>query len=611
MKEILEHLKTLLGLKELPDGKELSGFSEEQLADAVTKAKEAFDSAKESSDLAGATLARDVIKAVKAEMSQREEAAAAVEKELADLEAEIAAETETQDEESEETDEADDTDADEEEVEQVEVETEESPAAEETTEVEVEAPAEEPEKEPATVAASLSTAPAKPKRPAPKSSGKPAKAKPLLTITASADVANFSVGQRMGVADLGEAFFRRADALIAGGKVTPKSALASMQLEIPQERKLDPSWSPERNTEIINEVVLQAQADLAKTLKRMRTTKDADELDELTAAGGLCAPIEPRYDVMQIGDDVRPLRDSLPKFFARRGGVRYVTGATIPLMEDLDGSVNIYTEADDTSGDRYPKGCIRIDCPEWEEVLVKAITFCVITGTWQQMTFPEYWRAFWRQGQVLFARTAETELWDDMWALTKKVSAGEGLGATSDVLTQVSRAAQQLKWRYRINPNTPLRMWAPDWLKDILKVDLARRAPGDGLDNTLGATDAQLARWFAARNIAITYVLDAQSPGGTSGDVQAEGALNPWPSTVNVILAPEGTFLGLDMGRLDFGTEIRDFDMIRQNDVAGFYETWEAVAQLGPESLGLTLNICPDGTTAGVDADFDPCTSGS
>lgn len=42
---------------------------------------------------------------------------------------------------------------------------------------------------------------------------------------------------------------------------------------------------------------------------------------QLTAAGGICAPVAPYYTLPALALDVRPVRDALPAFTASRGGV--------------------------------------------------------------------------------------------------------------------------------------------------------------------------------------------------------------------------------------------------------------------------------------------------
>lgn len=596
--QVKEAIQSLLGLKEAPEGDGLTGYTPEQLAEAMEKAKESFTAAKESRNLEAATLARDIVKASEAETTARAEAEAEVAAKFAELESDLAEE------------EAEEANAEEEvEEEVVAEESAEEIVAEEVIETPaVEAPAAEaPAEEKVAIAAS-----AKPtKKPVLKSVGKPKPAKPLVRILASADLGDYSAGSALTVDDLANAFVAKARATQGSHAIGSQFKVASITPEIPADRMLDDRDPPEVTSEKINAVVEAAQRETYKTLRRMLTTRDPEEMDSLIAAGGLCAPTDVRYDIYDIGDVTdRPLQASLPSFFAKRGGIRYIDGATIPLMSDVQGALDRFTEAEDTSGARYPKPCLRVDCPTWVETTVESLTMCMEVGMWERLTFPENFRTWWHRAQVAFARNAETVLWDDLVSLSTAVSAGEGLGAVSDVLTQIDRAATQYRWRYRISPETPLRMWYPDWLDAILRTDVARQATGDGLGR-YAVSDADLARWFAVRNIALTTVIDAQSPGGTSGDFQAAGALNPWPSTVDVILAEEGTFLELQMGQLDFGTEIRDFTLIRQNDVAAFYESFENVAKIGIESLAITLNICPDGSTAGPNSSFDPCTSGS
>lgn len=595
--DIRKYLKELLGLDALPKGEGLAGFSTEQLAEAETKAQEAFASAKESRDVVAAEAAVEAIETIRVESTARAEAEAAVNSKLDELANRVVVE---KDEDEAEEEEASDEDAKDEAESEVVVE------AEETAPAVEDAPAEDAE-EKVLVTAAAPAAPAPTKTPKPK--GKPAPAKPKVTIVAAGDVENFSAGQIMEVSQIGEAFVNKAEA-VRGSRTLGQTSVVTIKSEIGPERTLDQRFSPERNSEIIDAVVAAAQEETRKTLRRIMATRDPEELHVLQAAGGLCAPVDTDYSILEIGEDNRPLRDSLPRFNAKRGGLRYIDGDTVPYMADVQGALGHFTEAEDTSGAEYPKPCLRVNCPTWIETLVEADTLCMIVGMWERLTFPENFRAWWKQAFNAKARAAEERLWDDMVALTTAVTAGEGLGATSDTLTQVERAATQMRWRFRISPNTPLRLWAPDFLQAIMRTDLARRAPGDGL-GVLGVSDGELARHFAARNIAVTYVLDGQTPGGTSGDIQAAGALNPWPSTVDVILAIEGTFFHLDMGGLNFGTDIRDFDMIRNNDVGAFLETFENVARRGPQALTLTLNICPDGTTAGPNTSFDPCVSGS
>lgn len=602
MDKIRELIGNLLNLKVLPEGSEdnpLAGFSAEQLAAAESKAREAFSAAKESRDLEAIELTAATIQAAVAEVTRRDTVEKETEARITALETAIApvAVVETPEPDPEPEDEEEEAVTPE--VAAPPVAEIEVPVAEETVAERIAASVSETTTSTTPAPDVTITTPV-----VPTATGKPKSSKPLATITASGDVNGYTPGQAMRPDDIGEAFVTKGTAIKVGHQAG-RSGVATIHVDYPDNRTLSSDDNANTNTAKIMEVVAAAQEETRRNLQALLASSDPAELEELTAAGGLCAPVNVRYDIFTVGSDARPLRDSFTRFGANRGGIRFNSP---PVLVDVDGSVAVYLEADDDSGSRYPKDCIRVDCGADNEVEVSAITLCMEVGNFQRLSFPENFRAWWQLGKVHHAREAETTLWNRMDTLSTAVTAGEGLGAYSDSITQIIRAASQYRWRHRILPETPLRLRAPAFLRDIMKVDLLRRAAGD---NQLAPTNADIARGFAAHNIAVTFILDAQSPGGTSGDIQAAGALNPWPSTVEVNLAIDGVFLFLDMGRLDFGTEIRDFDQIRQNDVGAFLETFENLAMVGPTPIQLTLNICPDGTTAGVDANFAPCVTGS
>lgn len=602
MDKIRELIGNLLNLKNLPEASEdnpLSGFSAEQLATAESKAREAFSAAKESRDLEAIELTAATIQAAVAEVTRRDTVEKETEARITALETAITPAPVV------ETPEAD-PEPEEEEVEAVTPEVAAPPVAEVETPVVEETVSER-------IAASVSTSTTSTLPEAtieitspvvPTATGKPKSSKPLVTITAAGDVNGYSPGQSMQPSDIGAAFVTKGEA-IKIGRQPGRSSVALLDVTYPEDRTLSSQNTAETNTARIMEVVASAQEATRRNLEAIVASRDPEEIEELTAAGGLCAPVNVRYELFTVGSDSRPLRDSFTRFGANRGGIQFNAP---PTLVDVDGSVALYTETQDAEGTDYPKDCIRVDCGELVTVKVKAVTLCMEVGNFMNLSNPEAFRAWWGLGKVHHARVAETDLWTSMDALSTNVLAGEGLGAAPDTIAQITKGTSQYRWRHRIAPETPLRVRAPAFLRDILRVDLARRAPGD---NTLAVTNAEVARFFAVSNTAVTWVLDAQSPGGTSGDIQGAGAINPWPTSVDVNIAIDGTFLFLDMGRLDFGTEIRDFTMIRQNDVGAFLESFEELAFVGPEAIQLTLNICPDGTSAGPDADFAPCTSGS
>jgi hypothetical protein len=132
-----------------------------------------------------------------------------------------------------------------------------------------------------------------------------------------------------------------------------------------------------------------------------------------------------------------------------------------------------------------------------------------------------------------------------------------------------------------------------------LRTDLAR---SQGADLEMFAvSDAEITRWFRVRNLVPTFYMDGSTGSGQVFGAQAAGALLPYPSTVQVYMFVEGSFLFLDGGTLDLGL-VRDSTLNSTNDYQIFAETFEAVACVGVEALKLNLSICSDGTAAPTNA---------
>lgn len=620
--DLREQFAKLLGLKKAPDGEGLEGFSDEQLDQAKAASFDSFSEAKEANDADAAKAAHAVFMAAKNEIAARAEAAASTAAEMAALEADFAAEAEAStdgdgaddgsgdgdggdgdgDGNSDGTDGDDGSDGSGE------------PAGTPDPQVgeQVTTPPVTATPEPVLAAAPAPAAPAKPTaapkaRPTPPSSGKPKPVTNPVKLTASGDVKGHSAGADMDSSKLGEAFAGKSGAILSA-KDGSRKGIATLDWsdQYSSDRFLSDRDSIDVNTEKVNKVVEMAQDITRQVLSDLvGTSGNSKEVQALMAAGGLCAPVNVRYDIFTVGSTRRPLRDSLTRFGASRGGIRFNRP---PVLTDVDGAVNIYTEAQDTAGTSYPKGCIRVDCGDDVEVAVDAIPLCMIVGNYQRLFFPENFRAWWQLGRVAHSRTAEDKLWDQLVSDGVDVTAGEGLGAARDIISQVIRAATQYRDRHRIDPETPIRLHTQSWVRDLMKVDLIRQQPGD---NTITVSNADIARMFAVHNLAVTFILDGIAAGGTSGYPQAAGALNPWPTNVEFILSVDGTLLFLDGGTLDFGTQIEDFTQIRQNDSGAFMETFESYANVGPDFEHITINVCPDGTTAGTDDNFNPCTTGS
>lgn len=322
----------------------------------------------------------------------------------------------------------------------------------------------------------------------------------------------------------------------------------------------------------------------------------------LVASGGICAPPNTRYDFPSSSTGSRPLRDGLPRFDADRGGIVYLP---TPRLVDVGSAVGITTEAQDASGENYPKPCLQVTCDEPTELHVQAVHRCLQFSNFNARTHPEAVEHYIDLTISAVARAAEDSLWTRMLTASTAVTAGENLSATRDVLAAVGRAAAQLRSRHRMPQDFTMRWAAPAWLIDLMQADMGRQAPGD---STMGISRADIEAWLTARSIRPIWSLDA---GGQSfTDTQGVGPLIGWPDTVDTLLYPEGSFIHVDGGELDLGI-IRDSTINLTNDLQIFGEIFETVAFVGVESYALTLDVCASGLAAGFVDMPDVCLSAS
>lgn len=329
-------------------------------------------------------------------------------------------------------------------------------------------------------------------------------------------------------------------------------------------------------------------------------------LDAITAAGGICAPQTPRYDLPVLGTTERPFRGMLTRFGADRGGIRTLP---VPRFTDASGAWSVWTAENDADETPNPatKACLTVTCDDAEsETLVDALVTCLQFGNFRQRYFPEQVEAYMRMAAIFHARAAETRLLTAVGNLSTAVTVGQVFGTTRTVLAGLDRAVAAFRSRHRLAADFPLRFAFPFWLMDQIRSDLARELPGSTAER-LATADAEINRFFTVRNVVPGAFLDGET-GQVFGD-QGDGALLGWPSTVVTYLFREGDMLFVDGGTLDLGM-FRDGDLVATNDFRVFSETFENVHFHGTEALRIAFDTCPDGTVAAT-ATPTICTIGS
>lgn len=561
---------------------DLKGLSDEELAakrDEVSK-KVAELSADEKTNAAEFTTWVDELgtavaekEAIDAELSARAEVKTKAEalktkvaefaaKEEADkAKAELAAEKEKADEEKAEADKK----------------AEEEAAAKETEEKEAK------EKEEAEAAAKngeeLKISPKGAKAPEDhKAKGKKAEDEtPVIDLIASADIPGTGDGSPLSMSEAAKALIARRKSVKNSGNDGEFVLVASAEANYDDDHTLTGDWTSDQ--------------------EKIRATTGTNAI---IASGGICAPSEAWYGLELLSEACRPVKEALPSFSAARGGIRFMTP---PSLSQLNGSARITTEAQDTAGYNLdgdhsslvdPKPSVHVTCGQINEVVVDAISSILTVGNMNARTYPELVQTWTSLAAARHSQVAEINLLDKIAAASTAVTAAKVYGATRSLLSTVDQALAGYVSRHRICNGIDIRVMFPSWVKNLIRTDLTRQAPGDGLEHFY-VSDGEIQQWFTARGVSVSFYQDSATSAGQSYGTQSAGAVTDYPGTVKWYLWAEGTFIFLDGGTLDLGL-VRDSTLNSINDYSLFVETFENLVFVGHEALAVTSTVEPDGS---------------
>lgn len=393
-----------------------------------------------------------------------------------------------------------------------------------------------------------------------------------VAITAGADIPGYTAGSEINdMTEVASAFEKRLHSLrrVNGGD-GEQHIVASFSTQYPEDRYL--GTDPLENQSKIDGVVSR---------------------DALVASGGHAAPVEVKYDIYSLGSTTaRPVRDSLPKFQADRGGVRFVTAPSFASGDYAD-AVGVWTAANDSAETPNPasKSSLTVSAAAEQTAVTDAVTLQLQFGNLMTRAYPELIARHNELALVQHAREAEQNVISKIEAGSTAVTSGTLLGFGRDFLVTMRKAAVAYRSRHRIAQSTQLKAIIPDWVYDAMAADLAVAMPGDG---TISVARSEIEGYLGSMNVTLVASPDA-TPFGAQG---ATGLLE-FPDSFKWYLFSEGTFLFLDGGTLDLGI-IRDSSLVGTNDYKMFVETFEGVAKVGIESLAITQAVNVNGVAAAL-----------
>jgi len=357
----------------------------------------------------------------------------------------------------------------------------------------------------------------------------------------------------------------------------------------PEHRIAKATWEyPEERT-------LTADADEnARKLREVIVASTPGQLGgySLTASGGLCAPAEPFYSMVNFATTAEPVWDSLPIFAARRGAINVPESTYIA---DITTAISSISEPNDALGGTFAtKSCQDLDCVEYTETAVNIIAHCREYGNLNARSWPEKIAHENELTMAAMAQTSEMFILERIKALSVNVTSGaETLGALIYLVDAIVKSMYGIRGRFRMPREARFRALLPAVILDILLLDAIQNQ----FDRyqTRGDIDAYL------RSVGIdpVYYLDGQFAAGTDQTPDASqgaGALDAFPDIIQWALFPEGAFLGIDMGVLELGI-VRDSELNSTNDFQVFGERFRNVARIAPAQACYweSTDICANG----------------
>ena len=400
-------------------------------------------------------------------------------------------------------------------------------------------------------------------------------------------VPGMSPGQELGNhANLVKAFREKANAL-SGTAAAGRHDVARMEFSYPEDR------------------ILEGTSEAANMAKINAARQPSPLTASSPTPGGLCLPLEVRYDIETIGVTDRPIKAALSAFQVERGGLQYRAPFDALVMSE---GLGVWTQEDDVADPLVPKTCLAVDCPGVLEASIYSTYLCLEFSNMTARFDNEWVDATTQSSMVAWTRFAENQLLSRLASGSKIILGDHVLGAVRDVLINFDKIAAYYRNRHRLNDAIPLHMLAPRWLIDLLRADVAMQMPSASMEDQFTVAQAAIERWLGTRNINVSWHLDGLDGATVSGitypnqwyaNLVAGNSVPEFPVAVDTLLWREGDWLFLDGGTLDLGL-VRDSTLNLRNRYQTFVETFEGVAFIGKECLRLILPIRPSGASTGT-----------
>lgn len=330
----------------------------------------------------------------------------------------------------------------------------------------------------------------------------------------------------------------------------------------------------------MNEAIL-ASVSMDRVRETAGLTASVSDAEALTAAGW-CAPSETVYDLCEGGS--REGLFELPEIVVNRGGLNFTQGLDFSALYDDAQFGWDLTEAElDAEG--FEKPCVSVPCPDFEEVRLDAVGFCVTSDLLPKAAYPELEQAFLAESLIAFDHKKSRKQFAAVLATTgTAITAGTIGSVAASTLGAVELVVEGERRKYRWAEGAVMEAVAPHWIKAAFRADLSNRTGVAEFD----ISDEQIASWFARRGIRIQYIYDY------TGFLLAEGTAT-LPTSVQVLVYKAGTYVSGVAPVISLST-IYDSVLLAENkNMALFYEQGLLLLKRCYGGRKITIPVCAAG----------------
>jgi hypothetical protein len=261
----------------------------------------------------------------------------------------------------------------------------------------------------------------------------------------------------------------------------------------------------------------------------------------------------------------------------------------------------LWSETDDqlTVTGSVNKPTLRVPCPTFSEQRLECYGISLTAGNLTDDAYPESTQNFIRLLRAAYSHAINARLislMDTAAGGATTVGAVTTDGPATRLLNAVALAAMDYRAKFAMNTTAVLEVVMPYWIRDIIRADLTLRPLTDL--SALAVADAQIAAFFAARNVRVQWVNDYQVRGANQPGSSSN--LTVWPATVNFLVYAAGTFLHGTGLQLDLGV-IRDSVLNAENDYTAVWaEECHLIAQVGHSARKYTCAFNVSGQVGGA-----------